>query len=642
MKKLLTFILLLSPCFMHAQINHPEHFKYKQIKEYNTIKEFYYNPFLDNYDVYFVKLDLEVSDKSKYISGNATLQATSTEKLDTLIFDFSNYMTVDSVFINDKKVDYLHQNDIIQYVFESPLNVRENIKTQIFYHGMPSATGRGVNNDYSINWDKSVTWTLSESFHAYEWWPCNQVLSDKIDSAYIFLTCDNNCKAGSNGLLTNEVDLPNNKKRFEWKTFYPINYYLISFAVSEYQEYINYAYPSGSEPILIQNYIYNTPGCLDYYKSQIDETPNMIEFYSSIFGLYPFANEKYGHCLTTLGGGMEHQTMTTLGDFSYLLVAHELAHMWFGDYVTCATWQDIWINEGFASYSEYIILENLQSYIAAKEWLNIAHDYALREPEGSVYIPFEQAFSESRIFNYYLSYKKGASILHTLRHEINNDDLFFSAIRTYLNIYADSVATGDDFKLVMARETGLDLNPFFNQWYYGKGYPQFDVEYYQQNDTLYITTTESTSSSDTPLFQVHVDYKLIFSDSDTSIRLFQSKNSETYKIPVSKSVRNVLVDPENWILKSPGNVKRMQQIVEEKLFKVQPNLTHDYIQILFHNQFADKEKIIGVFDLHGRLIKTYKTNGLQLPVNLSYLSSGYYFVQITCQDKKETHKIIKQ
>ena len=153
--------------------------------------------------------------------------------------------------------------------------------------------------------------------------------------------------------------MPGNKLRYEWKSNYPIAYYLISFAVSEYQEYNIYAHPAGmgGDSLLIQNFIYDAPGCLDYYKAGIDETVGMVELFSDLYSLYPFHQEKYGHCLTAIGGGMEHQTMSTMGNFNFGLVAHELGHMWFGDNVTCATWSDIWINEGFATYTDYLARE---------------------------------------------------------------------------------------------------------------------------------------------------------------------------------------------------------------------------------------------------------------------------------------------
>jgi aminopeptidase N len=361
---------------------------------YKSTIQKYYNPKLDKYDVYFVKLDLNVSDQSTYVSGNALIQGTAAgSNLDTLVFDFKNNMIIDSVIINGTKRTVSRGNDEITYIFNPAIEPGNNFSAQVYYRGTPS--GDGVTSSMSSQWGKRATWTLSESFHAYEWWPCKQVLSDKIDSVYLFFTCDDDCKVGSNGLLKNVVSLPNSKKRFEWKSYYPINYYLISFAVAEYQDYSLYAHPAGSDPVLIQNYIYNTPSSLSYYKSQIDQTDDFIELFSDKFGLYPFAEEKYGHCLTQIGGGMEHQTMTTLGNFSYNLVSHELAHQWFGDYVTCATWQDIWINEGFASYLEYIALENLVSLASAKSWMTEAHNSSFGQPLGSVYIPFQDAANES-------------------------------------------------------------------------------------------------------------------------------------------------------------------------------------------------------------------------------------------------------
>lgn len=643
MKRLIFFLILVIPLSLLAQFTNPDKYKAEMPSSKTNGINIYYNKLLDKYDIYFVNLDIEVSDKSTDISGNATIQAKTTELLDTLLFDFSNYMTLDSVFINESKVSVTHTNNTIQYIFSTPLNKNAKFKTQIYYHGSPDPNGGGVSHAYSTTWSKNVTWTLSESFHAYEWWPCKQVLSDKIDSTYIFLTCDNNCKAGSNGLLTNIVDLPNNKKRFEWKSNYPINYYLLSFAVAEYQEYNIYANPVGSDPILIQNFVYNSSGYLENNKSDIDNTSDFIELYSDKFGLYPFSNEKYGHCLTELGGGMEHQTMTTLGNFGFGLVSHELGHMWFGDYVTCATWQDIWINEGFASYCEYVALENLQSLSDAKNWMNYAHNYAFDESLKSIYIPFADANDENRIFNYRLSYKKGASILHTLRHEINNDDLFFSSIKEYLKIFGDSVATGEDFKNVMSSETGIDLDPFFDQWYYGVGYPRFTVEYSQANDTLFLSVAETTTTSQTPLFQLYVDYKVSYSTGDTILRLYQSKNTEIFKIPFSKEISKIVVDPDNWIANTPGSVNSIETIKSnEILYTFYPNPVKDYLTINFNLKLIGKEKRIEIIDLNGRLISTSTTTDNLTAIDVSCLSDGLYFIKVISLNSTKSYQFVKQ
>ncbi len=641
MKKTLFVILFFIPLLMLSQTPNPESFKSSFKSRNKSNINLYYNHLLDNYDLHFVHLDLEVTDESTYIKGRASLHAKTKQTLDTLLFHLNDYLTVDSVIINDVKIASTHNNNYLRYIFSPALPESSEIITEIYYHGTP--IGAGVTNKTNTTWNKKVTYTLSESFHAYEWWPCKQVLSDKIDSAYIFLTCDDDLKAGSNGLLTSEVSLPNNKKRFEWKTNYPIDYYLISFSVSEYQDYSINAYPKGSDPVLIQNYIYNSDGCLDYYKNDLDKTADLIELYSDKFGLYPFRNEKYGHCLAELNGGMEHQTMSTMINFNFYLVAHELGHMWFGDYVTCASWQDIWINEGFASYTEYVAKENLVSLTEADNWMKDAHSYALEEPHGSVYIPFEDAAYESRIFNYALSYKKGAALIHMIRNEINDDEVFFSAIKNYLAEYANGVATGDDFKNSLETYTDIDFDAFFNQWYYGKGFPRFSVEYSQVNDSLHLLAQQRTSSTETPLFQIHVDYKISFSDGDTTVRLYQSKNNEFYSIPFSKNIISIEMDPNNYILKesatidsvnSPGN--------NSSLFKIFPNPASNRIQLRFNINLHNQRKHVQIFNLNGILIKQFNTYKDLISVSISDLSSGFYFIKVISSGKSYSYKLIKQ
>ena len=145
--------------------------------------------------------------------------------------------------------------------------------------------------------------------------------------------------------------------RYEWKSRHPIDYYLISVSVAPYLEYLNYAHPP-RPTVPVVNYVYNQ-AALGNFQSEIDRTPGFIENYSALCGLYPFADEKYGHSMAPLGGGMEHQTMTTQDGFNFTLTAHELFHQWFGDNVTCGSWEDIWLNEGFASYGEYLSLQAL-------------------------------------------------------------------------------------------------------------------------------------------------------------------------------------------------------------------------------------------------------------------------------------------
>ncbi|MCK4751346.1 MAG: hypothetical protein KAT15_30015, partial [Bacteroidales bacterium] len=304
------------------------------------------------YDVRHYGISLEVNDTSTFISGYTDVMAKALEQIVELVFELNIGLEVDSIFLGeDEIVSYTHSKDLIKFMPDIPVGKGSLFRTRVYYHGISGQNSflPGISNRTDGQWGSRVTYTLSEPFRALDWFVCKQVLTDKADSADIFITVTNNLKAGSNGILAGIEELPGNKIRYHWRSRYPIAYYLLSLSVSEYMDYSFYAKPAFlTDSILVQNYIYDVPGYLEQNKENIDATADMIELYSGLFTPYPFRAEKYGHCLAPVGGGMEHQTMTTLSSFRFNLVAHELTHQWFGDNVTCASWQDIWINEGFA------------------------------------------------------------------------------------------------------------------------------------------------------------------------------------------------------------------------------------------------------------------------------------------------------
>ena len=348
-----------------------------------------------------------------------------------------------------------------------------------------------MSQDDSPTWGNDVVWSLSEPFSAYEWFPCKQSLTDKADSSYFFITVPSNLKAGSNGLLENVIDLGNGFSRYEWKHRHPIVYYLISVSVASYVEYNVYANPAGApNPILIQNYIYDNPQTLPYFQDDIDETVDFMELFYDLYGPYPFEGEKYGHCMAPFSGGMEHQTMTTQGFFTKGLTAHELGHQWWGDYVTCASWCDIWINEGFASYSEYLMLENLYPNEANGHMADV-HDNVMNQNGGSVWVL--DSLNENRIFSGRLTYNKGAAIIHTMRYMINDDVQFFQMLKDFLTNHGNGTAYGVDFKNAMENASGEDFNTLFEQWYFGEGYPTYSLAWQQMGNDLIVEISHTSS-----------------------------------------------------------------------------------------------------------------------------------------------------
>lgn len=600
---------------------------------------------LDHYDVTFYFLDLNVENNSIYISGNVTIKAKSmVSALDTFAFELNSAMAIDSIFVNGVQHAFQHLGDLGTVPLASPVSQGSYVNVQVYYHGTPPTGGffSGVSTSYSNQYQKNVTWSLSEPYAALDWWPTKQDLADKADSVWVFLTTSEGNMAGSQGLLTGITPMPGGKVRYEWKSYYPIDYYLISFAVADYQEYNLYAYPAGTEDsVFIQNFIYNHPDCLPNNKAAIDQTAAFVELFSDLFGLYPFIDEKYGHCQTQLGGGMEHQTMTTIGGFGFGLVAHELGHMWFGDKVTCATWSDIWINEGFATYSDYLAHSFLTTPYYDSLWLKIRHDQVKGQPGGSVYVPPEELGNIWRIFDGRLSYNKGALLLHMIRFELQDDDVFFNVLQTYVEEYGDSVATGDDFREWLEYISGQDFTDFFDQWYYGEGYPVFDITWHQDMDNLYITSTQTTSTSVTPLFRMLVPYYLEFTDgSDTTLLLYQETNLDSYTIPMGKLVEKIELDPEQWIL---HRLNSLVVVVEETQnpvhFTLGPNPAKDHVNIyLSHPSSARFE--LNIHDLAGRTLRKQTLESSGQRIDLSGLTRGIYLINVQGGDFQLNRKLV--
>jgi aminopeptidase N len=604
-----------------------------------SLDDLYYwqSAYLYDYDVTFYFLDISVTSQSTAIEGNATIQALALVEVDTFAFELYEDMDVSQIIINGTIYSEFERIDNNVLVPIDEVATGEMITAQIFYSGEPVSGGffSGVTNaTSSTSWgSKKVTWTLSEPFNARSWFPVKQDLEDKADSCWVFLTTDSEYMAGSQGILTDVVDLGDGNKRYEWKSKYPIDYYLISYAVSDYQEYNIYAHPEGmnGDSLLIQNFIYDNQNCFNDTKNGIDATSGMVDLLSDLYILYPFHEEKYGHCLSEIPGGMEHQTMTTLNSFSFSLVSHELGHMWFGDNVTCATWSDIWINEGFATYSEYLCQYYINGSSVGTNIMVGRQNSAMNSNGGSVYIPEVEIYpgNEGRIFSPRLSYNKGAAIIHTLRHEIQNDDLFFEVMETFQTQFTDGTATGDDFKEVAESVTGMDFDPFFDQWYYGEGYPIYDLMWYSTGDDFFLTSTQTTSST-TPLFEMLMDFKLVFMDgTDTIISLYQTDNLNEFEVYLGKKVAAVQVDPNHWTMEKVSSlVVGMQETDMKVYFTIGPNPVNDYLNVYFLHS-SDEMKEVTVADISGKIILKTNTRNQQLQLNTSSLNNGVYVVSVT-------------
>ncbi len=605
---------------------------------------FHYDDRLDDYDVKFYLIDLEVSDTAAYIKGSSSLVVEAAkDPLQMIVLDMDNILTVDSITVEGRRVQGTHADNQLKIRLGHAISPGSQIWITVYYrgYGKKGSGFTGLRHEESRGWNTRVTWTMSEPFAAREWFPCKQVLSDKADSVYVFITTREDLKAGSNGLLSATVPLPDNKVRYEWKSRYPVAYYLISFAVARYKDYSFYANIGNKEDsLLIQNFIYDNDIFLEQNKYDIDMTAKFLGLFSRLFGPYPFMKEKYGHCIVPSGGGMEHQTMTTLDDFSFTLVSHELAHMWFGDYVTCATWQDIWINEGLASYAEYIANQYLLTQEDADRWMRNAQRYSKYEDGGSIYVPIQDASGNAdRIFDYRLSYKKGAAIVHMIRHELGSDSLFFSILKEFLVRYRHGTATGNDFRQILEENSGKDFRPFFDQWYFGEGFPTLTCTWMHRNDTLYINTLQTTSSS-TPLFNLLVDFRVNVNGKDTLITRRQQTNFESWQLYLPGQVRELQIDPGKWLLLDVAGV--YETVIDpdgESSITVTPGPSQDEVAVYHHPSGSTYD--LYLIDASGRILLSRSSDSDMHLLKTRNLTRGIYVILIREGNNLLTTKFVK-
>lgn len=603
------------------------------------------SPEENKYDVQHVHLDIAMDNQSVAISGSATTTARVLENNFTLyVFELNRLLTVDSVLINGQKANIEKADDLVNVFMPMVLHTGAVFTATVYYHGLPEPGSvfvfqSGMNNALTEDWNSRVTYSLSEPYYSKDWWPCKQSLKDKIDSADIWITVPDSLKAGSNGLLQRVTPMPGNKSRYEWKTNYPTAYYLLSVAIGNYTDYSFTKQLPGGESVLVQNYVYNHPNLMNVYKDGIDSTGEMLSFFSELFGTYPFHKEKYGHCMAPVFGGMEHQTMTTLQHFRYPLVVHELAHQWFGDHVTCATWRDIWINEGFASYAEYLFTERYKGEQAAYNYMLRVHQRIFSDTGtgGSIYLPESDTANPQRIFDSRLSYLKPSAVLHTLRFYINNDKLFFDVLKTFLERYAGANAGTGDFKQVAEEISGMNLDKFFAQWIYGEGYPVYDIRWnYVDGKLLLAIQQKGTNPESVPYFDIPIEIKLLSSAGDTTIRMGSGMTQSTF-MPMDRVVEDIVFDPRNVIL-DKATVGRDYSLgishPAEGLF-VYPNPATSSWNVL--NTHEGDELVLA--DMNGKIVWSQKmTDSLGTSIPAGGLARGVYLLQVTNGGNKLTSK----
>lgn len=594
----------------------------------------------DLYDVHFYHLNLWLETDNAFVKGKVDIHAQSlSNSFDTIYLELSNVFAIQQILLNDMEVDYLHTEDVLLIYSDQNIQEEEAFIIEISYQGEAvSDEGRGYMSANSYH-ETRVNWTLSEPFYSKDWWPCKQDLEDKADSVWVFVTTSEENKVGSNGLLTASIPIEDNKIRYEWKSKYPIAYYLISVALAKYMEYSFNSPSQNAQNVWMQNYLYADSAMYKSQKALIDCTHMQMNLLQEKYGDYPFANEKYGHCITPIGGGMEHQTMTTQRDFQFHLTIHEMGHSWFGNQVTCATWNHIWINEGFATYSQYLGLENLADRATADAFNAAMQSRVMLVPDGSVYVPDEFLDDRDRIFSGRLSYYKGSVIIQMIRYLLADDDLFFHVLQEFQSRFAYQSATAEDFRTVLEELSQEDFEEFFELWYYGEGFPIYTFNWNQSaNGQFSLNSKQVSSTEKTSFFPMKYDVQLFFYDgSDTIIQMEQLQYEEKFQMHFSKFVKDIIPNPGSSNLMEVKTI--YSGIRSPNEVYVEPNPAHEFVIISFTN--SQSKRSIEIYNSSLQFIDQVKAEDKRIFISVQAWSSGIYFLKIKDGNQEILKKLIK-
>ena len=637
MKKTYLLFFLFSITFSFSQTNEKElnEIVEAEMKSASGLMEMAVNPNTLNYDVTYQKLEFTVNPAVYNIVGKVTTTYTALSNMSTVTFDLTNELVVNSVLLGTTNLTFLQNaNDELVITLPSTQLIGTSRTIEINYSGAP-ATGEQAFTTSTHN-GTPVIYTLSEPFGARDWWPCKQDLNDKINAIDIYITAPSQYISVANGLEISQVVNGLNKTT-HFQHNYPIPAYLVAIAVTNYSIFTQTA---GTAPndFPIVNYIYPetlTPSV----QTQLAQTPLIMNLFETLFEPYPFHNEKYGHAQFGWGGGMEHTTVSFMQNFSRGLIAHELAHQWFGDKITCGSWKDIWLNEGFATYLASLVIENFDgnsAFISNKDGMisNITS-----QPNGAVYLTDTEATNVNRIFSGRLSYNKGAMVLNMLRLKMG-DVMFFQALKNYLadSNLAYKYAITSDLKSHLEAVYGSSLTEFFDDWVYKQGYPTYTVT--AQNwgaGQAKITIGQTQSHFTVSFFEMPVPIRLTGAGGLTfDTVLNNTSNNQEFIISVPFAITGVLFYPEKDLISKNNTATLANESFElQNGIAIYPNPVQDELNIQLPSNVTINS--VTLFNGIGQKVLVKSNNNF----SVSTLSSGVYYVEIETSEGTFHKKIIK-
>jgi len=506
----------------------------------------------EQFDVTDYLIDLHFDDATESISGSVTVTATSlADGLLQVPLDLLDNMNVAWVRRDGTDLSFTHGGDILDITLDQSFDQGQSFEVRVQYDGSPMSGGFGTFgwHKYFSSSTPEMVWSLSEPEGSRNWWPCKDRPDDKA-MVETWWTLRSDWTATGNGVLLGIDPMFGGRLRYRWRSAHPLPTYLVSIAATDYVTFSHTYTPLAGGSMPVDYYVYSE----DLADAQVSfsETVPMIEFYAQLLGEYPFVGDKYGMSAFPFWGAMEHTANTSYGyplingDHNYdFIVAHELFHQWFGDSLSPATWADIWLNEGFASYGEALWFEHLGGEAALHDYMAGFWDSSF---DGPIYDP-NGLFTAT-------TYDKAAWVQHMLRHVLG-DTTFFQSQRAWYANYKDGVVDTAGYQALQETFYGASLDWFFQPWVYGVNQPDYEygfsgVDHGGGLHRNYVTIRQTQTGAG--LFTMPVDLTLVTTAGSEVRTVWNDALDQDFVLDTTAPLVDVLFDDDDWILKVSADV----------------------------------------------------------------------------------------
>ncbi|MFH1009988.1 MAG: M1 family aminopeptidase [bacterium] len=601
---------------------------------------------LHNVDILNYALSAQVDLVTQTMDGHNAIRLRALDNPVAETWMSFHAMTIDSVRAVGRTVDFVRgENDSLTLLFEPAIAPHETMTVEIFYHGHPEHEP-GINAWGGFFFRTNVAFSMGDGLSCdppaipHYFMPCYSNPRDKA-TFESWWRATSERMVSSNGILADTAVHEDGTTTWHYRLDQPVSTYLMSVAIGNYINRMQQ-----EEGPRIEYYVY--PSYESAAQTHFSNVPAFMEGFIERFGSYPF--DRMSYAMTSFGD-MEHVTCvhhhqsTVQGNHVYdWLLAHEMSHMWWGNWVTLGEWEDLWLNEGFATYCEALAMEHLDG--------PEVYDAYVAGEIMSPYLSSGETFPIYDPVNYwsYTVYQKGGAVMHMLRRLLG-DSLFFAAWRSYGEQYAFRNAVTSDWQWELEEVSGQDLDWFFQPWIYGRGYPRYYYSYWVDEDSSNLAYVRIRQAQTThTLFRMPIELRFNYPEGwDTTVTVWNDAvANQLFSLVIPDTFVSMDFDPHNCILKrawyeSEAN-KPPTVATDFRFYGAYPNPFNSTTTFEFNLPIQANIRL-RIFDVLGRQVKAVSEGPLppgrgRIFWQAEGAASGIYFAVFECDKFTAATKVV--